>query len=184
MTRSSEVTQLLLAWQSGDQNAADRLMVLVYGEMRRLAQHYMEAERGSHVLQATALVHEAYVKMVGLELEWESRGHFFAIAARVMRRILIDHGRQRLAEKRGGGELTVSLEDAEATFETSTDLLDLDRALHRLATFDPRRERILELRFFGGLTLKETAAVLGVSSATVERELKLAKAWLNRTLRP
>ena len=184
MAPTREVTRLLLAWRSGDEGAAEKLMPLIYGELRRLAQHYMEAERGHHMLQATALVHEAYLKMVGLELEWEGRGHFFAIAARVMRRILIDHGRQRLAAKRGGGELTVSLDDVDATFEVSTDLLDLDHALRQLATFDRRRERILELRFFGGLTLKETAAVLGVSSATVERELKLAKAWLNRSLGP
>lgn len=184
MNEAREVTRLLLAWQSGDEAAAEQLMPLIYAELRRLAQHYMDAERGGHILQATALVHEAYVKMVGLELEWEGRGHFFAISARVMRRILIDHGRQRMAEKRGGGELTISLDDVDSAVEISTELLDLDRALDQLAGFDPRRARILELRFFGGLTLKETAAVLGVSSATVERELKLAKAWLNRTLGP
>ncbi|MEM1206272.1 MAG: sigma-70 family RNA polymerase sigma factor [Acidobacteriota bacterium] len=184
MTDTPEVTRLLLAWRGGDEIAAERLMPLVYGELRRLAQHYMDAERGDHTLQATALVHEAYAKMVGLDLEWEGRGHFFAIAARVMRRILIDHGRRRLADKRGGGDLTVSLEAVDAAFEISTDLLDLDLALHELAAFDSRRARILELRFFGGLTLKEAAQVLGVSSATVERELKLAKAWLNRKLGP
>lgn len=182
MTDQREVTGLLLAWQDGDPDAGEQLMALIYGELRRLAQSYMEDERADHTLQATALVHEAYVKMVGLELSWQGRGHFFAMAARMMRRILIDHGRQRLAEKRGGGELTISLDDADALFEVSTDLLDLDLALDELATFDARRSKILELRFFGGLTLKHTARVLGVSSATVERELKLAKAWLNRKL--
>lgn len=184
MTQPREVTQLLLAWKNGDEAAAEQLMPLIYGELRRLAQHYMDDERGGHILQATALVHEAYVKMVGLELDWQGRGHFFAIAARVMRRILIDHGRLRLAGKRGGGELTISLEDVDSTVEISTELLDLDRALDQLAAFDSRRAKILELRFFGGLTLKEIASVSGISSATVERELKLAKAWLNRTLGP
>lgn len=183
MSDVQEVTRLLLEWREGDETAVERLMPIVYGELRRLAQHYMDDERGAHTLQATALVHEAYVKLAGMELEWESRGHFFAIAARVMRRILIDYGRQRIAEKRGGGGLTVSLDDVDVPFEVATDLLDLDRALVRLASFDARRSRALELRFFGGLTLKETAAVLGVSSATVERELKLAKAWVHRELR-
>lgn len=182
MRDAQEVTHLLLQWRGGDEKAVEELWPIVYGELRRLAQHYMDDERGSHTLQATALVHEAYVKLVGIELEWESRGHFFAIAARVMRRILIDYGRERIAEKRGGGELTVSLDEVDVPFDVSTDLMDLDHALDRLATFDARRSRILELRFFGGLTLKETALVLGVSSATVERELKLAKAWLNRKL--
>lgn len=182
MSDAQEVTRLLLDWRRGDETAVEKLMPIVYGELRRLAQHYMEDERSNHLLQATALVHEAYLKLVGLELEWEDRGHFFAIAARMMRRILIDYGRQRVAEKRGGGELTVALEDVEVPFDVSTDLIALDLALDRLATFDPRRSRILELRFFGGLTLKETAYVLGVSSATVERELKLAKAWLHRRL--
>ena len=184
MNQSQEVTHLLLAWQNGDTEAGERLMPLIYNELRRLAQHYMDAERGNHILQATALVHEAYVKLVGLELEWQGRGHFFAMAARVMRRVLVDHGRRRSADKRGGGEPTIALDDAEAVMELSTDLLDLDRALDELAAFDPRRAEILELRFFGGLALKELALVLGVSSATVERELKLAKAWLNRKLGP
>ncbi len=183
MTEATDVTQLLQRWRGGDEAAVEQLMALVYDELRRLAQHYMDDERDSHVLQATALVHEAYMKLVGLELEWESRGHFFAIAARVMRRLLIDYGRRRVAEKRGGGGLTVALDQVDVPFEVSTDLLALDQALHRLAELDPRRAQILELRFFGGLTLKETAHVLGVSSATVEREARLAKAWLHRRLR-
>ncbi len=184
MKEPSEVTRLLIAWQSGSTEAGERLMPLIYDELRRLAQHYLDDEREGHPLQATALVHEAYLKMVGLELAWQGRGHFFAMAARSMRRILIDHGRKRLAGKRGAGEMTVSLDHVDAALEISTDLLDLDLALRELSGFDPRRARILELRFFGGLTLKEVAEVLDTSSATVERELKLAKAWLNRKLVP
>ena len=178
----SDITRWLVAWQTGDEAAGDRLMSVIYGELRRLAQHYMQDEREAHTLQATALVHEAYMRLVELELSWENRGHFLAIAARMMRRVLVDSGRRRLAEKRGGGELTISLDDAEASFDLSTDLLDLDRALEALAAFDARRSKILELRFFGGLKLKEIALVLDVSSATVERDLKLAKAWLHRSL--
>ncbi|MEM1177576.1 MAG: sigma-70 family RNA polymerase sigma factor [Acidobacteriota bacterium] len=179
-----DITSWLRAWQAGDEAAADQLMPEVYGELRRLAQHYMDDEREGHTLSATALVHEAYVKMVGIELPWEGRGHFFAMAARVMRRILIDSGRRRLADKRGGGDVTVSLDGVEAALELSTELLDLDDALTRLAAFDDRRAKILEMRFFGGLKLKEIAAVLDISSATVERDLKLAKAWLIRELGP
>ncbi|MEM8997085.1 MAG: sigma-70 family RNA polymerase sigma factor [Acidobacteriota bacterium] len=181
---TSDITRWLRAWQDGDAAAGESLMSSVYDELRRLAQHYMDDEREGHTLSATGLVHEAYVKMVGLELPLESRGHFFAMAARMMRRILIDSGRRRLADKRGGGELTVSLDGVDAVLEASTDLLDLDRALTRLAAFDPRRAKILEMRFFGGSKLKEIAGALEVSSATVERDLKLAKAWLLRELGP
>ena len=179
---ASGVTQLLLEWRGGDEEALEKLTPIVYGELRRLGQHYMEGERQGHTLQATALVHEAYLRLVGLDVEWEGRGHFFAIAARLMRQVLVDYARRRTADKRGGDAPTISLEGLEVPLQPATELLALDQALERLAAFDERKSRIVELRFFGGLTLKETAEVLEVSRATVERELKLARAWLSRQL--
>ena len=185
---SSGVTQLLLEWRNGDPQALDKLTPIVYDELRRLAHHYMRHERSDHVLQTTALVHEAYLRLVGEDVEWQGREHFFAIAAGLMRRILVDYARRRRAKKRGGGVEKLSLEEAAQaadpawTIAPDTELLALDIALERLAAFDPRKSRIVELRFFGGLTIEEAGRVLGISHATVERDLKMAKAWLSQAM--
>lgn len=179
---SSEVTQLLKEGSSGDQAALDRLFLLVYDELRHLASGYMRRERPSHTLQTTALVHEAYLRLVGQhEISWNSRVHFFAVAARVMRRILIDHARTRHYAKRGGNTIKLSLDEAAIlSDERADELVALDEALSELAKLDSRQSRIVELRFFGGLTLAETAQVLKISSDTVTRDWNLAKAWLYR----
>lgn len=181
---ADDVTQLLLAWRAGDKEAFDRLLPLVYTELRRLAHHYMADERENHLLQTTALVHEAYVRMVGLERDWEGRRHFFGVAAQVMRHVLVDLARRREAEKRGGGALFVTLEEGihPAAQERTADLIRLDDALAALEKIDPRKARVVELRFFGGLTIEETVEVLGLSHATVERDLKLARAWLRKEM--
>jgi RNA polymerase sigma factor (TIGR02999 family) len=178
----SEVTQLLRAWSAGGQDSAEKLIPLVYDQLRRMAAHHLRGERAHHTLQPTALVHEAYLRLVGQEnLEWESRSHFFAIAAKTMRRILIEHARKQQYAKRGGGERPVSLEDAgELTTERSAELVALDDALEGLATVDPGKAAIVELRFFGGLSLTETAEVVGCSRATVARQWQIAKGWLYR----
>ncbi|HBL31011.1 MAG TPA: RNA polymerase subunit sigma-70 [Acidobacteria bacterium] len=180
---AEDVTQLLLAWRGGDKAAFDRLLPLVYDELRRLAHHYMLDERRGHLLQTTALVHEAYVRMVGLERDWEGRRHFFAAAAQVMRRVLVDLARRREAGKRGSS-LLVPLEDGiePAAPERTADLIRLDDALAALEQVDPRKAQVVELRFFGGLTIDETVEVLGLSHATVERDLKLARAWLRKEM--
>lgn len=179
-----DVTQLLQAWRGGDKAAFDRLLPLVYGELRRLAHHYMLDERRDHVLQTTALVHEAYVRMVGLERDWEGRRHFFAVAAQTMRRVLVDLARRREADKRGAGAVFVPLGEGDepAAPERTADLLRLDDALAALEGVDPRKAQVVELRFFGGLSIEETAGVLGLSHATVERDLKLARAWLRKEM--
>ena len=181
---SNDVTQLLLAWRGGDKAAFDRLLPLIYGELRRLAHHYMAGERRDHVLQTTALVHEAYVRMIGLERDWEGRRHFFAVAAQTMRRVLVDLARRREADKRGAGAVFVPLGDGDdpAAPERSADLLLLDDALAALESVDLRKAQVVELRFFGGLTIEETAEVLSLSHATVERDLKLARAWLRKEM--
>jgi len=181
---SDDVTQLLLAWRGGDKAAFDRLLPMVYGELRRLAHHYMEGERRDHVLQTTALVHEAYVRMVGLERDWEGRRHFFAVAAQTMRRVLVDLARRREADKRGAGAVFVPLGEGDEppAPERTADLLHLDDALAALERIDPRKAQVVELRFFGGLTIEEAAEVLGLSHATVERDLKLARAWLRKEM--
>jgi RNA polymerase sigma factor (TIGR02999 family) len=170
-----EVTRLLLAWRNGDQSALDKLMPLVYDELRRRAGRYMKRERIGHTLQPTALANEVFLKMVDQQhVEWQSRAHFFAIAARIMRHLLVDHAR-----KRGRGARQVTLDEgAVISGEPDVNLLALDEALNRLAAFDPRKAHIVELRFFGGLTVEETAEVLGVSEITVKREWGRAKAWL------
>ncbi len=178
----SPVTRLLVSWQSGNPDALGELTPIVYGELRRLAQSYMSREGPEHVLQPTALVHEAYLRLVGLDVRWHGRQHFFAVAARLMRRILIDFARQQTAAKRGGPERTVALDGLEIAIEQASDLLALDDALQRLAEMDERKARVVELRFFAGLTIDETAEVISVSHATVERDLKLAKAWLAREM--
>lgn len=179
-----EVTQLLMDWRNGDQAALDKLMPLVYDELRRLAGHYMKRERPGHTLQPTELANEAYLRLVGQQqIDWQNRAHFFAIAARVMRHLLVDHARSRGYAKHGGGALHVSLDEgAVVSAEPDASLLALDEALARLGAFDPRKSQIVELRFFGGLSAEEAAEILGVSEITVKREWLKAKAWLYREL--
>lgn len=169
---------------SQDLDDPSRLMPLVYDELRRLAHHYMRGERADHVLQTTALVNEAYLRLAGLErLEWRDRTHFFATAATMMRRILVDYARRRDRDKRGGGVILTSIGDHDAAApEPGVDVAALDAALTDLAGFDPQQARIVELRFFGGLTIEETASALGVSPATVGREWASARAWLHHHL--
>ncbi|HJS44303.1 MAG TPA: sigma-70 family RNA polymerase sigma factor [Gemmatimonadales bacterium] len=183
VTGSGEVSQLLIAWKNGDGTALQRLVPLVYGELHALASRHLRGERPDHTLQTTALIHEAYLRLVGTDVAWEGRGHFLAVAAQTMRRILVDHARGRSRAKRGGGEHPVSLDEALlAAPGRGADLLALDEALERLAALDERKARAVELHYFGGLTYDETAAVLRVSPATVDRELRVAKAWLFQEL--
>ncbi len=175
-----EVTQLLVAWSNGDRAALDRLMPLVYTELRRLAHHYMKRERPDHTLQTTALVNEAYLRLVDQEkMRWENRVHFFGIAARLMREILADHARSRQAAKRGGGHYKLSLSKVDRiASRPDVNLIALDEVLGRLKAIDPQKSRIVELRYFGGLGIEETAEVIGVSPATVKRDWSMARAWL------
>lgn len=181
MKKTAEVTQLLLAWSHGDAAAFEELLPLVYGELRQIAERYLRRERVGHTLQATALVHEAYLKLVNQQqVEWQNRAHFYGIAAHAMRRILIDHARSRQAEKRGSGEAQLSLdENLTVADERHRELIALDDALTALAAFDSQKSRIVELRYFGGLSIEETAEVLGIGTATVIRQWRLAKAWLH-----
>lgn len=179
------ITQLLIDWGQGDQAALERLMPLVYSELRRLASNYLRRERAEHTLQPTALVNEAYLKLVDQRnARWQNRAHFFGIAAQLMRRILVDHARQRQAVKRGGvDQQRLSITSAGAVVkQPEIDLLALNEALDELGQMDPQQSRIVELKFFGGLSIEETAEVLGISHATVERDWKLARAWLRRQL--
>lgn len=181
---SQEITQLLLAWTEGDAHALDRLMPLVQGELHRLAHRYMSAERPGHPLQTTALINEAYLRLIdSSRVRWQNRSHFFAVSAQLMRRILVDFARARDKLKRGGDTVQVSLEEAMlVSRESSPDLLALDDALTALAAFDERKSKVIELRFFGGLSVEETADVLKVSPVTVMRDWGLAKTWLLREL--
>jgi RNA polymerase sigma factor (TIGR02999 family) len=181
-----DVTVLLKAWGRGDKQALDRLMPLVYDELHRVAQGHMAHERPGHTLQATALVNEAYLRMVGSSgVDWKDRAHFFAICARMMRRILVDRARARASAKRGAGEPAVSIDEALLPrAEKPADLVALDGALTRLAALDPRKARVIELRFFSGLGVEDTATILKVSPETVMRDWKMAKAWLHRELKP
>lgn len=182
---AKDVTRLLLDWSNGDKAALDELMPAVYDELRHLAAHYLNRERSNHTLQPTALVHEAYLKLVDeSRVDWQNRAHFFAAAARMMRHILVDHARAHNAAKRGGGNLKVTLNEAVAAFATpDLDLLALDDALNELSELDPQQSRVVELRYFGGLSIEDTAAVLGISPATVKRDWMTAKAWLRRCLK-
>jgi len=176
---ATHVTRLLLDWRGGNAQALDDLLPLVYDELRRLAARHMVGEADGHTLQPTALVHEAYVRLVDADIEWQDRAHFFAAASRVMRRMLVDHARARGRQKRGGGRARVTLHNADAvTPPPDLDLLALDEALETLAAQDPRKARAVELRYFGGLNLEEIAAVTDVSIATVHRDLRMATAWL------
>ena len=179
-----EVTQMLLDWSKGDQQALARLIPVVYGELRRLASRNLRRERADHTLQTTALIHEAYLKLIKQRnVRWQNRAHFFGIAAQLMRRILVDHARTRHRAKRGGAAMRVPLEEVVVAAEgLNINLVSLDEALTRLAAVDPRQDRIVELRFFGGLSVEETAEVLGVSAATVKNDWSVAKAWLHREL--
>ena len=174
-----QVTDLLVAWSEGDKGAYDRLVPLVYDELHRLAHRHMSGERSGHTLQTTALVDEAYLRLVKQKVHWQNRGHFFAIAAELMRRILVDYARQRRFAKRGGDAYRVELDEAMVMArERSSELIALDEALKRLAEFDERKSRVVELRFFGGLSVEETADVLKVSVNTVKRDWSTARAWL------
>jgi RNA polymerase sigma factor (TIGR02999 family) len=181
-----QVTELLLAWSQGDETALDKLIPMVHGELRRLAKRYMAHERPGHTLQTTALINEAYLRLVNSKnVRWQNRAHFFAVSAQLMRRILVDFARSRNYQKRGGGALQVSLVEAlESTDERGADLIALDDALSALAELDPRKSQVVELRFFGGLSVEETAEVLKVSPDTVMRDWKMAKVWLLREMSP
>jgi RNA polymerase sigma-70 factor (ECF subfamily) len=183
-TSPQEVTQLLVDWRGGDHSALDKLMLLVYDELHALARRYMKRERGDHTLQTTALDNEAYLKLVGRQnADWQNRAHFFGVAAQVMRHLLIDHARSRRYARRGGSTVRITLdENVAASPVDSNDLLALDEVLDRLDAIDERKRRIVELRYFGGLSVEETAEVLGVSPITVKREWLKAKAWLYREL--
>ena len=181
---SGSVTGLLLAWRAGDDEALGRLTPAVHQELQRIARRCLRGERAGQSLQATALVNEAYLRLIDAQaVDWQNRAHFLAIAARLMRRILVDRARSRRYQKRGGGALQVTLTDGLFSTERSRDLIALDDALEELAKLDERRSRVVELRFFGGLSVAETAAVLSVSPETVMRDWTLARAWLRRTLR-
>lgn len=181
--RVEDVTSLLIASSSGDQEALNRLLPLVYDELRRLADRYLHRERSDHTLQPTALVHEAYLRLIDQKVSWANRAHFFGVAAEMMRRILIDHARSHQAAKRGSGGIKLSLDDVlEITDERAADLIALDEALKALAEFDAQKARVVELRFFAGLSIEETAAVLGLGTATITRQWRLAKAWLYHEL--
>ncbi|MFL6351467.1 MAG: sigma-70 family RNA polymerase sigma factor [Bryobacteraceae bacterium] len=185
MSNSPEdVTKLLVDWSHGEKAALDALTPLVYTELRRLAKIYLRRERPDHTLEGTALVHEAYLRLIGQrQVEWRSRSHFFALAAELIRRILVDHARARVAAKRGGPGYKLSLDDAmRSAEEKDLDLVALDDALKALGQADPQQSRIVELRYFGGLTIEETAEMVGVSPATVKRDWVMAKAFLKREM--
>jgi RNA polymerase sigma factor (TIGR02999 family) len=185
MQSRENVTQLLVKWSEGDQKALDNLMPLVYSELRRLASNYLRRERQNHTLQPTALVNEAYLKLIDQKnARWQNRAQFYGVAAQLMRRILVDHARQHKADKRGGSDQQrLSITSAGQLGEKpDMDLLALHEALKELKTFDPQQERIVELKFFGGLSIEETAELLGIGHATVERDWKMARAWLRRKL--
>jgi len=183
---TGEVTALLRRLKEGDRDVPEKLVPLVIDELRRLARHYMKNERVGHTLQPTALVNEAYMRLAGYkEMDWQSRAHFIGVAASVMRQVLIDYARKKNAAKRGGTEKDVPLDDNLATLsnEQTAELLDLDRALHQLEEMNPRHAKIVEMRYFGGLTVEETAEALGVSPITVKRDWAVARAWLSSQIR-
>lgn len=179
-----DVTKLLRDWSDGEQQAFDELLPIIYNELHRLAHNYLNRERDDHTLQTTALVHEAYLKLVDQNnVQWQNRSHFFAIAAQAMRRILIDNARRHAANKRGNTPEKLSLDDAATiSVERNENLLALDDALKQLEAIDPQQSRVIELRYFGGLTIEETAEVLNLSPATVKREWAMARAWLYKSI--
>lgn len=178
------MTALLAAWRAGDESARDRLLTGVYDELHRLASRAMDGDRPGHTLQPTALVHEAYLRLAGADVPWEDRAHFYATAARTMRRVLVDHARARGRERRGAGARAVTLEEAIAHAPSRPEELEaLDEALERLGALDQRKAKAVELHYFGGLSYDEVARVLGVAPATVHRDLRMARAWLHDALR-
>jgi RNA polymerase sigma factor (TIGR02999 family) len=178
-SQRQQVSRLLADWSKDDPAARDALVAIVYKELRRLAHHYMQGERANHTLQTTALVNEAYLRLTDLtRMQWRDRAHFFAMAATLMRRVLVDHARERARDKRGGGVVFTALEDEPMAAPPSIDALALDEALDRLAAIDPQHARIVELRYFAGLTIEETSDALRISPATVKREWTWARAWL------
>jgi RNA polymerase sigma-70 factor, ECF subfamily len=184
MADARNITQLLAAWSGGDRAALDALIPIVYEELRRQASRYLRRERPGHTLQTTALINEAYLRLVDQKsMRWQNRAQFFGIAAQLMRRILVDHARAKQRAKRGGSDVRVSLTDATSiTKDPDLDLVELDEALTRLAEIDPQQSKIVELRFFSGLNVEETAAALNISAATVKRDWSIAKAWLHREI--
>src|SRR5215471_3787641 len=183
MDRTREVTRLLRAWRDGDEEALNALLPVVHEELRRIAQRCLRNERKNHSVQATALVNEAFLRLVDVRhVNWQNRAHFLALSARLMRRVLVDLARARLADKRGGGSIRVALDESVAAREPDTDVARLDDALGSLAAIDPRKARVVELRFFGGLSAEETATALDISSKTVIRDWEFARAWLQREL--
>jgi len=182
--RQLEITQMLVDWSEGDREALDRLTPLVYDELHRLAHRHMDRERGGHTLQTSALVNEAFIRLVDqTNVKWNNRAHFFAIAAQMMRRILVDYARSHLYAKRGGGAIHVSLDHADlVSNEPAAEVAALDVALSKLQSIDPEQARVVELRFFGGLTIKETAEVMKISIDKVKREWSTARAWLSREM--
>ena len=184
-TTPKPITELLRRWRGGEGDALGELVPLVQDELKIIAQRHLRAERHDHTLQSTALINEAYMRLVDIELEWQDRAHFFAMAARIMRRILVDHARTKRRDKRGGQWTRLSLDQLseQATPKSEApDVVDLDDALSKLAEFDDRKSQVLELTYFGGMTYDETAEALSISTATVHRELRLARAWLQREL--
>jgi RNA polymerase sigma factor (TIGR02999 family) len=182
-SQRQEVSRLLTEWSKDDPAARDTLVAIVYEELRRLAHHYMHGERVHHTLQTTALVNEAYLRLTDLtRMQWRDRAHFFAMAATLMRRVLVDHARDRARDKRGGGVVFTTLQDEQMAAPSTIDALALDEALDRLAAIDPLHARIVELRYFAGLTIEETAEALRISPATVKREWTWARAWLYHQL--
>ena len=181
---TNQVTELLVRWRGGDKAALDRLMPLVYTELRRIANRYLQGERSDHTLQSTALVHEAYVRMTEQNLpEWQNRAHFFAVAAQIMRQILVDYARSHRASKRGGDVYKLALDEAEEQPQVrDVDIVALDDALKSLAEMDEQQSRVVELKFFGGLSIEDTAEVLGISASTVKRDWITTRAWLYREL--
>jgi len=180
---SQLVTLLLHHWKNGNEEALDQLMPLVYEELRRLARRYLSAERPEHTLRATELVHETYMRLIGAEIDWQDRAHFYAVAARVIRRILVDHANSRNCRKRGGDVERVPLDESLVIGAEAPEIIvNLDEALRRLAVVDSRKSDIVQCLYFGGMTYDETAAALNISAATVDRELRIAKAWLHREL--
>ena len=184
MKEAENITDLLVSYGRGDKESLDKLMPVVYDELRRQAARYLRREQPGHTLQTTALIHEAYVRLVDQRnVQWQNRAHFFGIAAQMMRRILVDHARTKKRVKRGGSDIRVSLDDATVAVKgQDLDVVALDEALSRLAKIDEQQSRVVELRFFSGLTVEETAAVMAISPATVKRDWSMAKAWLHREL--
>ncbi len=180
-----EITPLLMNWRQGDEQALGELLPIVYQELRKIADSYLRRERSDHTLQPTALINEAYLRLVDQSLpQWQNRAHFYGVAAQLMRQILVEHARAQLAQKRGGGAEQIELEDAlNYAPEKAAELVALDDALTELSSFDERKSRLIELRYFGGLSVEETAHVMNISTATVTREQRLAQAWLRQSLR-